>query len=74
MVVKNLQLKNYDGYLHNKIVIRRIGHNLILALDTNNLFCVCDVYMLILKNNINLNHLIYLEGLLNSSLINFYDG
>jgi hypothetical protein len=64
--------KDRSLYLQPKILLRRIGHDLVAAYDKNNLFCVCDVYILTLKPkwiNIDYKHL---EALLNSTVLTFY--
>ncbi len=64
--------KDKSLYLQPKILLRRIGHDLIAAYDKNNLFCVCDVYILTPKpqwSNVNLQHL---ESMLNSFILTFY--
>ncbi|MFX1507524.1 MAG: Eco57I restriction-modification methylase domain-containing protein [Promethearchaeota archaeon] len=64
--------KNKSLYLQPKLLLRRIGHELVAAYDTNNYFCVCDVYILILKPTRPSFELLYLEALLNSKLMSFY--
>jgi hypothetical protein len=64
--------KDYALYVQHKLVLRRIGHELIAAFDQNNLFCLCDVYMLTLKPNQTQTIFYYLEAILNSELMSFY--
>ncbi len=64
--------KDFNNYLQPKLMLRRIGHELIAVYDPNQHFCVCDVYMIILKPNRPISELIYLEALLNSRLMSFY--
>ncbi len=64
--------KDFDLYMQPKLFLRRIGHQLIAAFDSDNLFCVCDVYILTLKPKWNHLNLRYLEIILNSSLLTFY--
>ncbi|MHA1976998.1 MAG: TaqI-like C-terminal specificity domain-containing protein [Candidatus Hodarchaeales archaeon] len=64
--------KDKSMYTTPKILLRRIGHELIAVYDPNNIFCVCDVYLIRFKKkwvHIPLNHL---EIILNSSLLTFY--
>ncbi len=64
--------KDYNQYLEPKLMLRRIGHDLVAAFDSDKLFCVCDVYMIRLKSNQSSSELIYLEALINSPLMSFY--
>ena len=64
--------KDFNLYLQPKLMLRRIGHELIAVYDPNKHFCVCDVYMIILNPNRPASELIYLEALLNSNLMSFY--
>ncbi|MFX1285984.1 MAG: Eco57I restriction-modification methylase domain-containing protein [Promethearchaeota archaeon] len=64
--------KDYNLYLKPKLLLRRIGHELIAIFDPNQHFCVCDVYMITLRPNRPISDLIFLEALLNSSLMSFY--
>jgi len=64
--------KDFNLYLQPKLLLRRIGHELISVYDPNQHFCVCDVYMIILQPNRPTIELIYLEALLNSRLMSFY--
>ncbi|UCG01169.1 MAG: N-6 DNA methylase [Candidatus Heimdallarchaeota archaeon] len=64
--------KDINQYLQPKLMLRRIGHELIAVYDPNQHFCVCDVYIIILKPNRPPSELIYLEALLNSKLMSFY--
>ena len=64
--------KDKDLYLQPKLLLRRIGHELISAYDPNHHFCVCDVYILTLKPSRPVFELMYLEALLNSKLMSFY--
>ncbi|MFX0181509.1 MAG: Eco57I restriction-modification methylase domain-containing protein [Candidatus Hodarchaeota archaeon] len=64
--------KDHALYVQPKLVLRRIGHELIAAFDKNNLFCLCDVYLLTLKPNQTQTILYYLEAILNSTLMSFY--
>ncbi len=64
--------KDYNQYLESKLMLRRIGHDLIAAFDPDKLFCVCDVYMIRLKSDRSSSELIYLEALINSPLMSFY--
>lgn len=55
-----------------KILLRRIGHNLIGTIDSEQNFCVCDVYIISIKEenkDLNLNYLI---AIINSSLMEYY--
>ncbi len=63
---KNLYLKP------RKLFLRRIGHELICAYDNNQLFCVCDVYIILPKIIQSEKEIFYLEALLNSQLMLFY--
>ncbi len=64
--------KNKSLYKQPKILLRRIGHELIAALDPNELFCVCDVYIITLKPQWSHVPLKHLEIILNSPLLTFY--
>lgn len=64
--------KDINQYLQPKLLLRRIGHELIAAYDPNHLFCVCDVYIIVLKSNEPTIQFPYLEALLNSKLMSFY--
>ncbi|MHA2329076.1 MAG: TaqI-like C-terminal specificity domain-containing protein, partial [Candidatus Hodarchaeales archaeon] len=64
--------KDHSLYLVPKLLLRRIGHELVAAYDSQQLFCVCDVYMLTLKPNQSFSQLFYLEAILNSKLMSFY--
>jgi hypothetical protein len=64
--------KNKSIYTKPKLMVRRIGHELIVAYDPNNLFCVCDVYLITLKSRWSQIQLKHLEIILNSSLLTFY--
>lgn len=64
--------KDLNQYLQPKLMLRRIGHELIAVYDPKQHFCVCDVYILILKPDRPTSELIYLEALLNSRLMSFY--
>ncbi len=64
--------KDIKLYNQPKILLRRIGHSLIAAYDPNNLFCVCDVYILTLRPKWSDLNLRYIEFILNSSLLTFY--
>ncbi|MFX0149911.1 MAG: TaqI-like C-terminal specificity domain-containing protein, partial [Candidatus Hodarchaeota archaeon] len=64
--------KNYALYTQPKLMLRRIGHEIVAAYDQDNLFCLCDVYILTLKPNEAISDLYFLEAILNSSLISFY--
>jgi len=64
--------KDIKLYNQSKILLRRIGHSLIAAYDPNNLFCVCDVYILTLRPEWSDLNLRYIELILNSSLLTFY--
>ena len=64
--------KDIKLYNQPKILLRRIGHSLIAAYDPNNLFCVCDVYILTLRPKWSDLNLRYIELILNSSLLTFY--
>lgn len=64
--------KDINLYKQPKILLRRIGHQLIAAYDPNNLFCVCDVYILTLRPEWNHLNLRYVELVLNSSLLTCY--
>ena len=44
----------------------------VTAFDDKQLFCVCDVYILILKEKIHSNSLFILEAIINSNLMSFY--
>ena len=65
--------KEKSLYLNpQKLFLRRIGHELICAFDSNQLFCVCDVYMIVPKDNMYPKQILYFEALLNSHLMAFY--
>ncbi|MHA1994358.1 MAG: TaqI-like C-terminal specificity domain-containing protein [Candidatus Hodarchaeales archaeon] len=64
--------KNKSMYTKPKLLVRRIGHELVVAYDPNNLFCVCDVYIITLKSQWSQINLKHLEIILNSSLLTFY--
>ena len=64
--------KDRSIYEKPKILLRRIGHKLISVYDPNNLFCVCDVYILSMKPEWKHIPETYLVSLLNSSVLNFY--
>ncbi len=64
--------KDINLYKQPKILLRRIGHRLTAAYDPNNLFCVCDVYILTMRPKWNHLNLRYFELILNSSLLTFY--
>ncbi|MHA2246724.1 MAG: Eco57I restriction-modification methylase domain-containing protein [Candidatus Hodarchaeales archaeon] len=64
--------KEINLYMQPKLLLRRIGHELIAVFDPNKHFCVCDVYMIILNPNRPASELVYLEALLNSNLMSFY--
>ena len=64
--------KDFNLYLQPKLMLRRIGHELIAVYDPNQHFCVCDVYIIILNSDRVDSDLFYLEALLNSSLMSFY--
>jgi hypothetical protein len=65
--------KNENIYLSpQKLFLRRIGHELVCALDENQKYCVCDVYILISKETRQKNEILYIEGLLNSKLLLFF--
>ena len=64
--------KNKTLYTSPKILLRRIGHELIAVYDPNKLFCVCDVYIISFRPQWSHIPLEHLEILLNSSLLTFY--
>ncbi|MFX0124932.1 MAG: Eco57I restriction-modification methylase domain-containing protein [Candidatus Hodarchaeota archaeon] len=64
--------KDINQYLQPKLMVRRIGHELIAVYDPDHHFCVCDVYIIIPKSNRPTSELIYLEALLNSKLLSFF--
>jgi hypothetical protein len=64
--------KDRSIYEKPKILLRRIGHKLIALYDPDNLFCVCDVYLLAIKPEYKHLSELYLVSLLNSSVLNFY--
>ncbi|PWI46984.1 hypothetical protein CEE45_14175 [Candidatus Heimdallarchaeota archaeon B3_Heim] len=64
--------KDKSMYMTPKLLLRRIGRELIAVYDPNRLFCVCDVYIITFNpqwSHFNLKHL---EIILNSSLLTFY--
>jgi len=61
--------KTKEIYETEKILIRRIGTEIIAVYDNNHFYNVCDVYNIILKSEINLK---YILALLNSKLLSFY--
>ncbi|WP_336067403.1 Eco57I restriction-modification methylase domain-containing protein [Mesoflavibacter sp. CH_XMU1404-2] len=58
-------------YTEEKILIRRIGNDIISCYDDTGLFNVCDVYNVQLKNKIDID-LKFISILINSKLINLY--
>jgi hypothetical protein len=64
--------KDKNLYLQPKLLLRRIGHELVSVYDPNHYFCVCDVYILTLNPTRPSFDLLYLEALLNSNLMSFY--
>lgn len=64
--------KSKDIYLNEKILVRRIGNSIISCFDDSNLFNVCDVYNLQIKENIKDISLKYISVILNCKLTNFY--
>ncbi len=60
--------KTREIYEQEKILIRRIGTNIIATYDNEKYYNVCDVYNLLSKN-ISLK---YILGFLNSKLMSFY--
>lgn len=64
--------KDYNCYITPKIMVRRIGHNLIAVFDKEKHFCVCDVYIIRLKTFHSDSEYFYLEALLNSAVMSFY--
>lgn len=61
--------KNHEIYETEKILMRRIGLNIIAVYDNENYYNVCDVYNILPKKNVNLK---YILALLNSKLISYY--
>ncbi len=65
--------KDANLYLTSKkLFLRRIGHELVCALDEKQKYCVCDVYIIISKDFRQKNEILYIEGLLNSQLLLFF--
>ncbi|MHA2039445.1 MAG: Eco57I restriction-modification methylase domain-containing protein, partial [Promethearchaeota archaeon] len=65
--------KDENIYLSpKKIFLRRIGHELVCALDERQKYCVCDVYIISSKEGRPKNEILYIEGLLNSKLLLFF--
>ncbi|MCU0447386.1 MAG: N-6 DNA methylase [Microscillaceae bacterium] len=56
-------------YENPKILVRRIGQDIIATLDEEKYYNVCDVYNLLAKNGTNLK---FVLGVLNSKLMSFY--
>jgi type I restriction-modification system DNA methylase subunit len=56
-------------YENAKILVRRIGQEIIATLDDNQYYNVCDVYNLLPKNGTDLK---FILGILNSKLLSFY--
>ena len=63
--------KERDIYEKEKILIKRIGNEIIGAYDNQGFYNVCDVYNLQLKDQVNYN-LKVLSAIINSKLLNFY--
>ena len=61
--------KDKSIYENEKLLIRRIGHEIIAAYDNQKYYNVCDVYNILSFGKINLK---YILGILNSSLMSFY--
>lgn len=61
--------KDKSIYENEKLLIRRIGHEIIAVYDNQNYYNVCDVYNILSFGKINLK---YILGILNSSLMSFY--
>ena len=61
--------KHKSIYENEKLLIRRIGHEIIAVYDNQNYYNVCDVYNILSFGKINLK---YILGILNSSLMSFY--
>ncbi|TAE11960.1 MAG: hypothetical protein EAZ95_12930 [Bacteroidetes bacterium] len=61
--------KSKDIYETEKILLRRIGNEIIAVYDNENYYNVCDVYNLLPKNILDLK---YILALLNSKLMSFY--
>ncbi|MCH8535474.1 MAG: Eco57I restriction-modification methylase domain-containing protein [Flavobacteriaceae bacterium] len=65
--------KSKDIYLKEKILVRRIGSNIISVFDDSGKFNVCDVYNVQLPNEtIDDFNLKTINAILNSKLIDFY--
>ena len=62
--------KSKEIYETEKILMRRIGHEIIAAYDSRKYYNVCDVYNIILTNK-SIDTL-YILGILNSKLMSFY--
>ncbi len=60
--------KNNSIYENSKILLRRIGLNLIAVYDDEKYYNVCDVYNLTEKNNTNLK---FLLSIINSKLLSY---
>jgi type I restriction-modification system DNA methylase subunit len=56
-------------YESEKILLRRIGHDIIAVFDSEKYYNVCDVYNILAKNGTNLK---YILAILNSKLMSFY--
>lgn len=61
--------KSNEIYENEKILVRRIGLNIIAVYDNEKYFNVCDVYNLTSKNKTNLK---YILSLLNSKLMSYF--
>jgi type I restriction-modification system DNA methylase subunit len=61
--------KDKSIYENEKLLIRRIGSNIIATYDNQNYYNVCDVYNILAKNGTDLK---YILAVLNSKLMSFY--
>ncbi len=61
--------KEKSIYENEKILIRRIGSNIIATYDNQKYYNVCDVYNILAKNGTDLK---YILAILNSKLMSFY--
>lgn len=61
--------KDREIYLKEKLLIRRIGHEIIGVYDDKGYYNVCDVYNILSKGKLSLKLLL---GIINSKLISFY--
>ncbi len=61
--------KDRSIYENEKLLIRRIGHEIIAVYDNQHYYNVCDVYNVLAVGSTNLK---YILGILNSKLMSFY--